>query len=207
MDKLNEITKEIDKMAEKYHMDSSDIKLIDKKSEITVQDKLKSLECKGLSDIQSEALNNVLHYCVENQIKVSVSNGINYLEDMNDIEIQNQINISFRKNFEYDLFSFFFGTEDSEIMFSAIVEFKELDDKIYDTLNSQLEQMDLNPFNDLLCCEEDNTLHLFGRLEFDKVNDVTLNKINKIINGVFMDLLIKLSELSKEEIYKELNIK
>ena len=206
MEELKIINKKIDNMAKAYHLDLADLELIDKKAKVIVKSKLKSLEYKGLSDIQSKAYNNILNYCVDNKIKIEVSNGINYLEEYEDIEINNQINVLFKEN-QRNFFAFFFDTGDDLIQFSSIIEFSDMNKKIYNCLNKIFKQLKDNPFRNLMYCEDDNTIHAYGKLDFDEITDFTLDKLNRFLNGNFIDKLIKLSNMAKEDIYKELDIK
>lgn len=206
MEELKIINKKIDNMAKAYYLDLADLELIDKKAKVIVKSKLKSLEYKGLSDIQSKAYNNILNYCVDNKIKIEVSNGINYLEEYEDIEINNQINVLFREN-QRNFFVFFFDTGDDLIQFSSIIEFSDMNKKIYNCLNKEFKQLKDNLFRNLMYCEDDNTIHVYGKLDFDEITDFTLDKLNRFLNGAFIDKLIKLSNMAKEDIYKELDIK
>ena len=206
MEELKIINKKIDNMAKAYYLDLADLELIDKKAKVIVKSKLKSLEYKGLSDIQSKAYNNILNYSVDNKIKIEVSNGINYLEEYEDIEINNQINVLFREN-QRNFFVFFFDTGDDLIQFSSIIEFSDMNKKIYNCLNKEFKQLKDNLFRNLMYCEDDNTIHVYGKLDFDEITDFTLDKLNRFLNGAFIDKLIKLSNMAKEEIYKELDIK
>ena len=202
---LNNINNELNRIADQYHLGIELQELIDKKSELALKTKLQSLDSKCLSKVQSDAINNIINYCVNNNIKVNVSNGINYLEESEDIEIQNQIDVSFNTT-GFNLTAFFFGSEDKKIAFDSLVQFNELDKFIFEVINKEFKQIKDNPFRDLYYTEEDNTISSFNEIDFNCVDDSFLDKINKYINSEFVNKLIRLSDMSKEEIYIELGI-